>query len=72
MKAPDSKVIDLQLASVMHRAIKDGDFSRLNGILDRCLGKVKDVVETHNHSHDRLKHEPRENLYEFIRKAASE
>lgn len=40
--APAGRAI---MASILYRAWADGDHQRINFILDRTIGKVKDVVE---------------------------
>lgn len=42
---PDTKSLDAMIASVMLRAIKDADCGRFQFLLERAIGKVKDVVE---------------------------
>ena len=43
---PDSSVLKVWICSVAAAAIKRGDALALNVLLDRIVGKVKDVVET--------------------------
>lgn len=45
LKDKNESSLNLMVASVIYHAIKKGDQSRLNLILDRCVGKVKDKVE---------------------------
>lgn len=40
VKDPQSKMLEIMVASIMVKAAKDGDFSRLNFILDRSIGRV--------------------------------
>ena len=44
---PDSTMIEIMVASIMAKAAKDGDYSRMAFLLDRTIGKVKDVAEVH-------------------------
>ena len=37
---PKSTMLEIMVASIMVKAAKDGDFSRLNFILDRSIGRV--------------------------------
>lgn len=37
--------LDAMICAVIITAVKSGDFTRLNGLLDRTLGKVKDEIE---------------------------
>jgi hypothetical protein len=54
-------------ASVITKAIEQGDANRLNFLLDRTIGKVKDSLEvTHNHD-AALDLEPRENIVAILR-----
>lgn len=41
----NTTAIDALIASIMLRAIKDADCNRFQFLLDRAIGKVKDVVE---------------------------
>lgn len=69
----DTPVIELQLAAVMNKALKTGDYTGLAFILDRAVGKVTEVRENLNHDvTDRLAQEPRESLYHFLKKASAE
>lgn len=53
---PETKVIDLLIASILHKAIVGGDEKRLQFVLDRLIGKVKDEqVQEINVTADRLK-----------------
>lgn len=42
---PKTPLMELLIASIIHKAISQGDERRLNFFLDRLLGKVKDQVE---------------------------
>ena len=37
---PKSSMLEIMVASIMAKAAKDGDFSRMNFILDRSIGRV--------------------------------
>jgi len=37
--------LEAMICSVIITAVKSGDFTRLNGLLDRTLGKVKEEIE---------------------------
>lgn len=37
--------LEAMICAVIVTAVKSGDFTRLNGLLDRTLGKVKDEIE---------------------------
>jgi len=45
LQDPKAPMGELMIASVMARAVKDGDFSRLAFLLDRSVGKVKEEIE---------------------------
>lgn len=45
MKSPNSTMLELTVGSILLHAVKHGDASRLNFILDRVYGKVKDRSE---------------------------
>ena len=49
---PKTPAIQVMVAAVMLKAIETGDYARLQFLLDRSIGKVKEVVEQHNHNHD--------------------
>ena len=40
-----STMIEIMIASVMVKAAKDGDYARLDFLLTRSVGKVKDEIE---------------------------
>jgi hypothetical protein len=42
---PKTPMIEIMVASVMVKAAKDGDYSRLEAILARSIGKVKETKE---------------------------
>lgn len=43
---PNSSMIEIMVASIMVKAVKDGDYSRLNFLFDRStVGKVKEEIE---------------------------
>lgn len=68
---PETKMIELELASVIAQAAKNGDYSRISFILDRAIGRVVDVRENHNVEHDKdLAGEPRPKLYQFVKNGA--
>lgn len=65
---PKSTMLEIMVASVMAKAAKDGDCARLNFLLDRSIGKVKDIQEVHQHNYDEdLDKEPKENVLELLR-----
>lgn len=45
MNSPTSTTMELIIGKIMGEAIRTGDHMRMNFILDRMIGKVKDVVE---------------------------
>lgn len=42
---PKTPALELMVATIMHKAVVGGDHYRLGFILDRCIGKVKEVPE---------------------------
>ena len=67
LKDPKTTMGEAMIASVMLRAFKDGDFSRVEGLLTRGVGKVKDVSEvTHNYDEE-LKKVDREKIVELLK-----
>lgn len=40
IKNPESSMLEIMVASIMAKAAKSGDFSRMNFILDRSIGRV--------------------------------
>lgn len=40
---PQTPVIELAIASIFAQSIKQGDYTRLSFLLDRAIGKVRDV-----------------------------
>lgn len=51
-KDPATPALEIMIASIIGRAITQGDHQRLNFILDRMVGKVADKVEQHVVNHD--------------------
>ena len=47
---PGAPMLDVMLASVLHKAVKFGDIARLEWLVSRVIGKVPDVVETTNYT----------------------
>ncbi len=45
MKDPNNSIIELTICSIFQQSLEKGDFTRLSFLLDRCVGKVRDVVE---------------------------
>jgi hypothetical protein len=45
MKEPGCTVLEMMIGSVIMKAIKDGDTTRMNGLLDRVIGRPKEEVE---------------------------
>ena len=73
IESPKSRIIDIHVASIIAQGIKKGDLYSLNGLLDRTIGKVKDVVENHNHSHDEAFDDaPRGELIDLLRKRSND
>lgn len=66
-KDPKEPALRVMIARVIIEAIKAGDYSRLNFLLDRSIGKVKDVAEITNINHDdTIKQAPRESLMALL------
>jgi hypothetical protein len=42
---PKSSMIEIMIASIMVKAAKEGDYARLDFLLTRSIGKVKDELE---------------------------
>lgn len=51
---PESSAMELIVVSIVTNAIKSGDQKRLDFLLDRIVGKVKDELEVSMTPHDRL------------------
>lgn len=51
-----SSMLEITVASILVKSAKEGDASRLETLLARAVGKVKDesVVEQHTHDHKEL------------------
>jgi hypothetical protein len=62
--------LEMMVASVIMRAMKDGDCNRLEFLLQRSYGKVANVNENINHDYkEEFDQIPRENILELLRKA---
>ena len=65
---PKSTMIEITVASILARAAKDGDYSRLEFLLSRSIGKVKDVILHEQEAVvDQLKDVPKETLISFLK-----
>lgn len=42
---PNTKTLELTIASIIASSIKKGDYHNFNGLLDRLIGKVTDKIE---------------------------
>jgi hypothetical protein len=42
---PETTIGELIVAKTLIRAIEDGDYNRINGMMDRVLGKVRHAIE---------------------------
>ncbi len=62
-------VIDLTIVSIFSKSIEFGDFGRLSFLLDRCVGKIKEVVEDEEATEEReaLEKLTAKELYELIK-----
>lgn len=70
IQGPDSTMLEIMVAAVMAKAAKDGDYSRLSFLLDRTVGKVKDISEVHQHNYDdEFDQAPKENIIELLRRS---
>lgn len=45
LQDPATPVLELAVASIFEKSIRKGDFSRLAFLLDRCIGRVPDIIE---------------------------
>lgn len=72
LKDPKATVIEKMVGSVIMKAIQAGDYTRLSFLLDRTVGKVKDVSEVHQHnSYDsEFDKQPKENVLQLLREMA--
>lgn len=60
------------IAAELVAALEKNDYGRLEALLMRGVGKVKDVVEQHTHNHDKdFENAPRESVIELLRKASN-
>lgn len=44
-KSPNTKAIDLMIIALIIKTVNQGDYSRLNFLLDRTIGKVVEKIE---------------------------
>lgn len=69
-KDPKSTVGEIALASIFIKAIETGDYGRIEGLLTRGIGKVKEVTEVHQHNYDdELRKVDREKIVELLKQA---
>jgi hypothetical protein len=72
VKDPESKGIEALAASACLSAITKGDWNAVNSMLDRSIGKVKDISEVHQHNYDdEFDKAPKENIIELLRRSNS-
>ena len=45
LERKDLPILELAFISIFQKSVEDGDFTRIAFLLDRCIGKVKEVVE---------------------------
>jgi hypothetical protein len=55
LEAKTAPVLELSIASIFSNSIRRGDFARLNFLLDRCIGKVKEEQVDENSTRDELR-----------------
>lgn len=55
LKDPTATMGELIVAKVLERAMDEGDYNRINGMLDRVLGKVRFAVEVSTKARPELK-----------------
>lgn len=65
-------MLEAMIASIIANAYKSGDFSKLDFLLNRSIGKVKDVSEVHTHAVDPEKEKlidkmNKEKVFELLR-----
>lgn len=51
----DIPVIDLAMCSIFKESVEKGDFTRLAFLLDRAIGKVKDIIDDDDTQSEREK-----------------
>lgn len=64
----DAPIVEVAVAAIYLKAASDGDFTRLNFLLDRSIGKVKDEIEqtVKSISDEELDKIPREQIVRLI------
>ncbi len=64
----DLTSMEHMVVSVAIKAIETGDYSRMNALLDRAVGKVKEVVEAHHIEHGEIMQRiPREEILRLLK-----
>jgi hypothetical protein len=59
-------------AGAVLEAIRAKDWNAVRDMLDRSIGKVKDISEVHQHNYDdEFDKAPKENIIELLRKSSS-
>jgi hypothetical protein len=48
VKDPKTPMFEVTVASILTKSLQTGDYTRLNFLLERSIGKVKDEIETTN------------------------
>jgi hypothetical protein len=65
-----SSMIEITIAAIFIRAADDGDYSRLEFLLARSIGKVKDIAEVHQTIEgnlEKLDKHPEKNVLKLLR-----
>jgi hypothetical protein len=61
--------LEVMVAAIIGKAVQQGDHMRLQFLLDRTIGKVKDEIDISNTRFDKdFDQVPRENIIELLRK----
>lgn len=69
---PEAKGFNSMIAAACLEAIDKGDYTRISFLLDRTVGKVKDISEVHQHNYDdEFDKAPKENIIELLRRSNS-
>lgn len=45
LKSPGTPMFELTIGSIYAKALREGDYMRLNFLLERCVGKVKEQID---------------------------
>jgi len=63
---PNTPVLELAIAKIFEQGIKHGDYTRLNFLLDRAIGKVQTIIEEDEEEKDSREELARLSMHDLL------